>query len=373
MAWTDRYVDASASGGGTGTSAGDPWTLAEAFSNAGTNQRVNIKAGTYSITSPLSCNPSLTSENPLWWRGYKTTIGDLDDKFTGDLVDGTDIPVFEITSNNNYIILNAYYHMISGLCFKKKSTDAYPALYDRRAFTWAKNCRFVIEAASAVHSNTLCVSRNSGAIHLTYLNCEFKSNQAINICVSNYSASFYSDCLFDASSANYLLNGSGHGNDISKCIFRGSLVAAVNFTSNARTNIQNNTFVDCADDAIAFNQANPAICNNYFYNVSGFCVSNKNTAGTNDILLANNAFYNSPNKFENMADAIEFDSIADSSDQFVDKAAGDYSLQSTSNAYSAGNGGYWSLGSTDYADIGAIQHADPSGGGGSTVHPLYAN
>ena len=372
MAWTDYYVDATASGGGTGTSAGDPWTLAEAFSNAGTNQRVNIKAGTYSVSSPLFCNPALTTDNPLWWRGYKTSIGDLDNKFTGDLVDGTDIPVFEITSNNNYIILDAQYHMMSGLCFKKKSTDAYPAFYDRRGFTWAKNCRFVIEAASSVHANAKVISRNSGAIHLTYLNCEFKSNQAMNICVDNYTASFYSHCLFDASSANYHLSGSGHGNDIQDCIFKGSTVACI-YLSNARTKIQNNTFVDVGDDAIAFTGANPMVCNNYFHSVTGFCVSNKNASGTNDILLANNAFYNSANKFENMADANEFDAIADSSDKFVDKAAGDYSLQFTSNAYSAGNGGFWSLGSTDHADIGAIQSADPSGGGGAVLHPLRSN
>lgn len=359
MAWTDYYVDATASGGGTGTSASDPWTLAEAVSNAGTNQRVNIKAGTYSVSSPLVCNPILTNENPLWWRGYKTTVGDLDDKFTGDLVDGTDIPVFEITTNNNYIILDSDYHMLSGLCFKKKSTDAYPALYDRRGYVWAKNCRFVIEAASAVHNNTRVISRNSGAIHLTYLNCEFKSNQSHNILVDHFSGSFYSHCLFDATSVNYHLYGGGHGNALENCIFKGSLVACV-YLSNVRLQIQNNTFVDVGDDAIAFTGSNPTVCNNYFHSVTGFCVSNKNAAGKNDILLANNAFYNSPNKFENMADANEFDAIADSSDQFVDKAAGDYSLQSTSNAYSAGNGGYWSLASIGYADVGAIQHANPS-------------
>ena len=84
------------------------------------------------------------------------------------------------------------------------------------------------------------------------------------------------------------------------------------------------------------------------------------------MLLAGNSFYNSPNKYENIADGPEFDSVAESSDPFTDAAGGDFSLVSGASSYSGGYGLMIGTTSTDYSNIGAIQHQDPAGGGGSS-------
>ncbi|MFZ9077482.1 MAG: hypothetical protein ACO23H_03040, partial [Alphaproteobacteria bacterium] len=93
MAWTDRYVDASAAGGGTGTSPADPWTFGEAISNTAAGMRVNFKTGTYDTTTNTNVSSiGTTVYQPSWWRGYKTTVGDLDGKLTASPTDATEIP-----------------------------------------------------------------------------------------------------------------------------------------------------------------------------------------------------------------------------------------------------------------------------------------
>ncbi|MCB9849128.1 MAG: right-handed parallel beta-helix repeat-containing protein [Phycisphaerales bacterium] len=75
MAFTEKYVTNSASGGGDG-SVGDPWTLDEAAANASAGDRVNVLTGTYIRSATLEPANDGTRDGPVVWRGYTTTPGD---------------------------------------------------------------------------------------------------------------------------------------------------------------------------------------------------------------------------------------------------------------------------------------------------------
>lgn len=97
MALSEKYVTASAGGGGAGTS-GDPWTLAEALTSAVAGDRVNIQSGAYSSgADSVSGAGSLTQL--VIFRGYNSSIGDLDDqgRSTDGSLDTTNFPVITMT------------------------------------------------------------------------------------------------------------------------------------------------------------------------------------------------------------------------------------------------------------------------------------
>jgi len=91
-----KYCDPSAGGGGTGDS-GDPWTLAEAVSNASSSNVILVRPGTY----PLSADVAIAGNNQLW-------VGvDGSDNPVGWWNEST-LPVFDFQSTAYTVFLGAY-------------------------------------------------------------------------------------------------------------------------------------------------------------------------------------------------------------------------------------------------------------------------
>jgi len=78
MALTERYVTTTGSGTYAGsTNIGTPMSITTAFTNAVAGDRINIKSGTYTISTTQAAGVG-TSTGPIVWRGYNTSPGDLD-------------------------------------------------------------------------------------------------------------------------------------------------------------------------------------------------------------------------------------------------------------------------------------------------------
>lgn len=123
---TNRYVNASASGGGNGLSDGTAWTLAEGISNSAAGQTIWIKAGAYSGGHELNNSGSVSS--PIKFKGYTTDIGDLDNDYIVDdftytnstnaesQIDNTKYPV--LTGNGTYGVYGFYLNNEDYVIFK---------------------------------------------------------------------------------------------------------------------------------------------------------------------------------------------------------------------------------------------------------------
>jgi len=382
MTITDKYVSATATGSGDGSSESSPWTLAQAVSSMASGQRVNIKKGTYTISSVLNPSANGVAYRPILWRGYDTTPGDLDDKLseniTGTLSDS--MPVIE--TNGNYIILDADFHNLIGLCFKNTVGNR-PALYDRSAYGWRKNCKFIQDYSNASYS-TIDIGQDQ---YRTFLNCEFSAKGDANNS-NDYAAKLgalgcrFNFCHFHAngvssSSTNSLVSCAQRFQVFNKCVFEGG-------STQLQTGSGDVTVIDCAfhnagadaiqvtgGSTIYYNGSN--IINCTFSEVTDYAIGNTQTSlayANSGIGVFNNAYYDVANKFENMPDTQEYDEVSDTATPFEDAAAGNFSIKSDSNAYSLGLGHHITLDTENHSDPSPAQHADPTGGGGSTFHPL---
>ena len=367
MAWTERFVDASASGGGTGTSASDPWTLAEAISNSSSGMRVNFKAGLYSNTSSVNTSFSGAVDSPIWWRGYKTTPGDIDGKQIASLASTTDLATIKTTSGGYFLLDPAFMHM-SGMCFQT-TVSGRPAIYDRRGKSWTKNCRF----EHLGNCTTFRAASDQQNRNKSFLNCDFFAESGSAALINPQDRCTFTNCTFRSNDSTNMGGAAAEIATLINCTFY-NLNYGVNLTDFS--SCINCTFVDITGNAIQTyassggnNRSGFSVVNNYFSNIGGYCIGNTNSVNFQDgtILIANNAFHNSPYIYEDSGtDNPVFDSVTDSADSFVDSASGDFTLESTSSAYSAGAGASLHFGTVDYRDYGAIQHQDPTGGSGGS-------
>lgn len=99
MSITEKYCTTTGAGAHDGSSEANAWSLTEALSNAAAGQRVNVKKGTYTLAANFAPTNAGTVSQPMIWRGYNSTIGDLD--ITAVLnqktleIDATNMPLFD--------------------------------------------------------------------------------------------------------------------------------------------------------------------------------------------------------------------------------------------------------------------------------------
>ena len=374
MAFNEKYVTVTGGGLHDGSSDANAWTLDEAYANYTAGDRVNIKAGVYAITQAMNAWTNGTSQSaPISLRGYKTTIGDMDEKPTSQIASGTDIPELQITNTSYYIQFNIQlYCSIENITFK--ATVDRPAVYTGGIANIYKRCRFISTVRTAAGNPVIdTVERNQ-----QFIDCYFQGSGSGNQRIRDSSYIFIG-CVFEDFNS---IDCEQFNVRFSDCVFKNFTGNAIIFkgTQNGLIPIDGCTFYNISGDAISVTiSGSPSysyftIRNNVFHTIGGDALKNFSTS-EHQLVSDNNLFYNvTGSNFANNGFSMSRNELVDASDPFTDAAGGDYSLVSGSNGYNAAQPSLFeglSIGSN--RDCGAIQHQDPSGGGGATVHPLRSN
>jgi hypothetical protein len=193
MAYTERYVTQAAGGGGDGSS-GSPWTLAEALTNAAAEDRVNIQSDSaYTLAADSITNAGTGWETMIIFRGYNSTIGDLDGvgRNSNTELNTTNMPDITLTGSltpNNWTCLqNLYIHgslsasLIAGaapdniftiscrIVNTANNASAQAAVYDNSIM--AVNSDF--ECTGATHGSVVEMDNQGSAIF-----CRFKGTSS---------------------------------------------------------------------------------------------------------------------------------------------------------------------------------------------------
>jgi len=365
MAFAEKYVTVTGGGLHDGSSEANAWTFDEAYANHSAGDRINMKAGTYTITQVMSVWQNGTNSSPISWRGYKTTIGDLDSRPTSQLVDGTDLPLIQTTNSSYYFYPQSSKSLWENLSFK--ATVARPAAYVYGANSFWRRCRFISD------DGVTGIVRRSGR-YSVFSECYFHSPSGTGKVILGKATAAYG-CIFDNI---YTVTGNEF-TVLNDCILKNISSDALSINGWGTFGLKGNTFYNIGGNGIVFGSSDPAfaisiIANNVFHTIGGDAIQ-ANSTSLFQCINQNNLFYNvTGSNFANDGFSMSRDEQNDSTDPFVDAAGGDFSLVSGSNGYNnAAPKPFEVFDVNSNRDVGAIQHQDPSGGGGSTVHPLYAN
>lgn len=360
MAWTERYVRADAAGGGDGTTdtnsgANGAWTLAESITNVATGQRVNVKAGTYANTTTTRTFATAgTTTAPIWWRGFKTTIGDLDPQPASTRVAGTDIPSFTFTTGR--MVVSGGHQIFSNLDVAGAFTTG--AQLDVTGAPVKLDRIRVENTNAAAASSALRIATNSGKL---VTRSWFKATATATAVVDVSTTGHFGNCV---------AVGGGNGFDANAQV--------IQMTKCIANDVGNHGFVGSGGATLIMDGCESyspggdglrlsslptsygIIQNCIFAQCGGWGINNSTGTNTNLVQRLNNLFHSNSSGNENgFGDSPSFNGQTDSASPFVDAAGGDLSLAATSNARANGAPGLFENQTyTSYLDIGAVQRQE---------------
>ena len=354
MAFTEKYVTVTGGGLHDGSSEANAWTFDEAVANVSAGDRVNVKVGNHTCTAASTVNGTYAS--PIAVRGYQTTIGDLDDVKLAGLVAGTDMPKVDVTGNRRGFI--GEFFLINHLSYH--GSGNFQTITKTSNNSHVRACRFVNTATAAY-----------GLIdpgRTTFIDCYFESVTTSTAAGGGGGNNIiYKGCVFNGKGSGGTAVSQGSFLD---CIFVG-WTRGIWYQYPDPVAISNCTFVDCTTAIeITISYGNPlAVLGCYFDSCT---TAFKNTAANGNHFIDGCCYRNVTTELSGVDS--QSNRKTDASDSFVDSAANDYTLTSSSAGYAATNPtAFAEFETVNARDIGAIQHTDPSGGGAGTYHPLYLN
>lgn len=358
MALTERYVTADAAGGGDGSS-GNPWTLAEAFSNAAAGDRVNVKAGTYAnTTTTLAPTNSGTLGYPIILRGYSSTIGDGNQGRTngnGPLVT-TNMP--SITFTSGYLNLNTKsYWVLESLSISASARNAYAVRIGVNSNIL--NCA-IVNSTNNSAATTLSMDGGNNII-----DCDISCTGAAHTgAVIGGNTSLIAACRVTAAAGYGIGNARGCA-IIANTIYSCATGIQIGGSTSAGIVVYGNTIYNCTADAMTWPNASGytavvPVMNNHITDCAQGLDNLYSGTSEQGAMRIYNRTRDNVNPDSHIGDwpiwgAVTTDS-GDATSDYEDAASGDFRLKSTA----AGKGAGW----PPYYDIGALQRQEPTGGAG---------
>ena len=370
MAFNEKYVTVTGGGLHDGSSEANAWTLAEGVANYAAGDRVNVKAGTYTASSAITWSTGGGQYTPIHWRGYKTSIGDLDDLPTVQRVEATDMPFFD---NSDRFLITGSNQAFSNISFESSYTAAGVQNNGGKSVHFFR-CRFLTDSTSTTARSFL-----TRGDYNTFVACYFEAPSTADASVYIYTDSNRSrilDC-FITGGATGIKFSSYTDAFVCNTVITNSGTNSVALTGTVPSTFLSCVFHDAGGDLFSAANADGAspcsIVNSVFSDAGGYAI-NQNTGSETPFIMLSNNLYHDSSFTSGRTNNIVYDLYAtvDTASPFVDAASNDFTLSSSSNGY----GKRLLVENVDlssYRDIGAIQHQDPSGGGGAVLHPLRSN
>lgn len=344
------YVDSpSGNDADDGLSELNAWaTIDKAMNTVAAGDTVYAKAdGVYTETATI--DTAGTTSATITFEGYTSTPGDGGQA----TIDAESTRAYCL---NDTLASVSVYYVFKNFIFKRATTDNVGLSVEDIIF---KNCEFNDSTGDgcscdnrAFFENCLFDSNGGagidGAAVVFAIGCRFITNTTEGI--ETGAGTFIFDCTFSGNGADAIecLGGNGTFVTILGCTVDGTgkiTNAGIDLGSSfwSRAIVVNNLIYDCTEGIDCASQGT-------------FFISRNN-------LLNNNTTDYPSSRFQT------FEGEVTAAPQFEDEAGGDYSLGSSSPALDAGYDGYQLNGSTQRADIGAIESTAAGGGGGILVHP----
>lgn len=379
MAWTDKYVIAGGLGSADGSSEANAWDWAAAITHSASNTdvRYNCKASTKSLTTTsLTFNGVGTTSAPNWWRGYKTTIGDMDDFPTTQRVEGTDIPL--LTATTGSFSITGAHQWFSSIHFRCTGAVGQRAVSVGSAASKSKFafCRFENQEAGSTS-----YALRASADGLCFFNCWMKATGTAGHVVISEEAIFWLGGVFRGGGNGILHDMTGRsGGGLIFCIFDNNGDDAIELTGTTGSvfNIVNPLIYKPGGHGINVTTGIPAgliIINPAFHSVTGASKYGVNlVSGSATPMIVGPSWYNVNTKTNNVTESQIWCEKNETVDPYPNAANHDFTpygsalLIGTSAPQLFENETYKS-----YGDRGAVQIYSPTDAEVATVIWAYAN
>lgn len=326
--------------------------------------RINIKAGTYTNTAARTFAAIGTTTSLIWWRGYNTLIGDLDD------YSSLTKPVWSCTGSGRFTWGGAF-NIVTGL-------DISAAVAAAAVSLTASNTTFRRNRVINSTANASSVALSVGNVTAIQVRCCWLSCTSSANVVSAVSVALFGN----------VITGGFHGVTSSitsatfiavRNVFRALSGEGINLSAitSGTAIIHSNTFYSCGSHGIEFAAVPTGLvhvisCN--FWSITGYGINS--SAGTTGVVIREgNDFRSCSSGDENgLGDspgaAGTSGATWGSQDETADPwtSTTDMTPLSTSKAYKMALPRTFEYESySTYDDVGAVRHQDPAGGGGVPI------